>query len=155
MTPLKFELFADYFQIYFMDDEADDDTSKIWTDKALDLKLALAENTIAVGTYRNADVSFEVEVHESEPAINLDDWDQISKGYFEVKSGRCAVFGCTDYLPDAARIELPNGNYSVLSLAKGLDSIATEWDNADDHYKLILWPSPETEYGSIKHYKGN
>lgn len=51
-----------------MDDGADDDTSEIWTDKALDLKLALAENTVAVGTYRNVDVNFEVEIHEIEPA---------------------------------------------------------------------------------------
>jgi len=150
MKSYKFELFADYFQVYVMDDGADDDTSEIWTDKAFDLKLALAENTIAVGTFRNADVSFEVEIQDSEPAVNLDNWDHASKGHFEVKSGKCAVFGCTDYLPDAERIEVPNGNYSVLSLAKGLDSITTEWDAADDYYKLIMWPSLQKEHESIK-----
>ena len=153
MKSLKFKLFADYFQIYVMDDGADDDTSEIWTDKALDLKLALAENTIAIGTFRNVDVSFEVEIHESEPLINLDEWDHVSKGHFNVKSGRCAVFGCTDYLPDAARIEMQNGDYSVLSLAKGLDSITTEWDDADDYYKVMLWPSPQKEHESIKRDK--
>jgi hypothetical protein len=136
-----------------MDDGADDDTSEIWTEKALDLKLALAENTIAVGTFRNVDVKFEIEIHESEPVVNLDDWDHASKGYFKVKSGNCAVFGCTDYLPDAARIEIPIGNYSVLSLAKGLDSITTEWDDADDFYKIVLWPSPQKEHEGIKRDK--
>lgn len=153
MKSHKFELFADYFQVYVMDDEADDDTSEIWTDKAFDLKLALAENTVAVGTFRNVDVSFEVEIHDSEPVVNLDEWDHVSKGYFNIKSGKCAVFGCTDYLPDAARIEMPNGTYSVLSLAKGLDSITTEWDDADDYYKILLWPSPNTEYENIKRHQ--
>ena len=125
MKSHKFEPFADYYQVYVMDDWANDDSSEIWTDTALDLKLALAENTVAVGTYRNVDVNFEVEIHEIEPAGSLNDWDHASKGYFKVKSGKCAVFGCADRWADAARIELPNGNYSVLSLAKGLDSITT------------------------------
>ena len=50
MTIHQFDLFADYFQLYIMDEAADDDTSEIWTDKALELKLAIAENTVAVGT---------------------------------------------------------------------------------------------------------
>ncbi|MGB3495887.1 MAG: hypothetical protein WBA57_24370 [Elainellaceae cyanobacterium] len=152
MKSHKFELFADYFQVYVMDDGSSDDTSEIWTDKALDIKLALAENTIAVGTFRNVDVQFEIEIHESEPVVKLDEWDHASKGYFKVKSGKCAVFGCTDYLPDAARVEMPNGDYSILSLAKGLESITTEWDDADDYYKIVLWPSPKKEYESIKRY---
>ncbi|OJI46550.1 hypothetical protein VVATL9824_02601 [Vibrio vulnificus] len=31
MKSYKFELFADYFQLYLMDVEASDDTSEIWT----------------------------------------------------------------------------------------------------------------------------
>lgn len=85
--------------------------------------------------------------------VSLNDWDHASKGYFKVKSGKCVVFGCTDCWADAARIELPNDNYSVLSLAKGLDSITTEWDDADDYYKLILWPSLQKEYESVKRDK--
>ena len=45
-----------------MDDAAEDDTSEIWTDAAMDAKLAVSKNTLAVGTLRNVDVSFELEV---------------------------------------------------------------------------------------------
>ena len=154
MQKYSFELFADYFQIYLMDIEADDDTSDVWTDEALSLKLGLLSNTVAVGTFRNVDVKVELEIHEHEPDFALNEWDNISIGYFSVKSGCCVVLGCTDYLPDAAKVEIPLGHYSVLSLAKGLDSITEEWEEADDLYKLILWPSANREYRALKTYGG-
>jgi hypothetical protein len=153
MSIHQFDIFADYFQLYLMDDRADDDTSEIWTDEALDLKLAVAKNTVAVGTYRNIDVKFELEVLESEPQVDLNEWDHVSLGFVSFPSGRCAVYGCTDYLPDAKRIEFPKGNYALLSLAKGLDSITVEWEPADDLYKVILWPSDSKYCKSLKRYE--
>ena len=150
MKNYKFELFADYFQVYLMDTEADDDTSEVWTDEALDLKLGVLPNTLAVGTFRNVDVPVEVEIYDSEPDIDLKEWDHASKGYFTIKSGICAVLGCTDYLPDAAMIEINPGAYAALSLAKGLDSITEEWEDADDIYRVVLWPSSIKEYKALK-----
>ncbi|PKM17294.1 MAG: hypothetical protein CVV11_20610 [Gammaproteobacteria bacterium HGW-Gammaproteobacteria-15] len=153
MKSYKFELFADYFQVYLMDAEAVDDTSNIWTKEALNIKLGIMPNTLAIGTFRNVDVPLEVEVYEVEPEINLEEWDHAALGYFAIKSGHCTVFGCTDYLPDAAKIEIAPGKYSVLSLAKGLGSIIEEWEDADDLYKVILWPSTSTEYRVLKNYE--
>lgn len=81
---------------------------------------------------------FEVEICESDPEVNLDEWEHVSKGYFTIKSGSCSVFGCTDYLSDASKIEISPGQYSVLSLAKGLGSITEEWKYAGVFYKVIL-----------------
>ncbi len=150
MVNYRFEIFADYFQLYLMDVEANDDTSDIWTNEALELKLALLTNSVAIGTFRNVDVPIEIEVCEGKPVVDFDEWDHASVGYFTVKSGACAVLGCTDYLPDAAKIQLQPAKYSVLSLAKGLDSITEEWEDADDFYKLLIWPSLEEEYKSLK-----
>jgi len=88
MTIQQFNIFADYFQLYLMDDEADDDTSEIWTDESLDIKLAVAKNTVAVGNYRNVDVKFELEVLESEPKVDLDEWDHASLGFVSLPSGK-------------------------------------------------------------------
>ncbi len=153
MKKYKFELFADYFQVYLMDVGSDDDTSGIWTEDGLNIKLGLMPNTIAIGTFRNVDVPLEVEVQESRPDLNLDEWEHASIGYFTIKSGQCAVFGCNDYLPDANKIEVSPGNYSVLSLAKGLDSVTDESEEADDLYKVILWPSTNNEHKALKNYK--
>lgn len=153
MASHKFNLYADYFQVYLMDDEANDDASEIWTEQALDLKLGIAKNTLAIGTFRNVDVDFEVEIVEKKPQLNLAEWDNVSQGYLTISSGKCAIFGCTDYLPDAARITLPSGDYAAFSMAKGLDTITEEWEDADDYYKVILWPSSTNEHKSIKRYE--
>jgi hypothetical protein len=152
MTVYQFDIFADYFQLYLMDETAEDDTSEIWTDLALEIKLAIAKNTIAVGTFRNVDVKFEVEIVDSEPKINLNEWDHASLGFVCFPSGKCAVLGCTEYLTDAKYIEFPKGSYALLSLAKGLDSIKDEWEPADDFYKVILWPSNSQVFRSVKRY---
>ncbi|WP_444922795.1 hypothetical protein ACJJH9_11265 [Microbulbifer sp. DLAB2-AF] len=153
MKKYKFELFADYFQVYLMDVEADDDTSDIWTEEALNIKLGILPNTLAIGTFRNVDIPLEVEIHDSQPEISFEEWDHASIGYFTVTSGQCAVFGCSDYLPDAEKIEVAPGKYSAISLAKGLDSITEEWEDADDLYKVILWPSAASECKALKHYE--
>ncbi|WGL17682.1 hypothetical protein PVT68_05155 [Microbulbifer bruguierae] len=105
MKNYKFELFADYFQVYLMDTEADDDISEVWTEEALDLKLGALPNTLAIGTFRNVDVPVEVEIRDSEPYVDLEEWDHASKGHVTIKSGRCVVFCCTDFLPDAQRLK--------------------------------------------------
>ncbi|GAA6168417.1 hypothetical protein [Sessilibacter corallicola] len=136
-----------------MDVESDNNTSEIWTEKALELKLGVLPNSLAVGTFRNVEVPIEVSLYENEPEVNFSEWDHASKGYFTIKSGSCAVFGCTDYLHDAAKIEIPKGDYAVLSLAKGLGSITEEWEDADDAYRVVLWPSSTKEYKVIKRYE--
>ena len=102
--------------------------------------------------YRNVDVRFELEVVEEEPNVDFSQWDHASLGFVNFPTGRYAVMGCTDFLPDAKRIELTKGSYALLSLAKGLDSITEEWEPADDLYKVILWPSNAKELRSIKQY---
>jgi len=136
-----------------MDVEANDDTSEVWTEEALNLKLGILPNTLAVGTFRNVDVPVQIDICESEPEVNLEEWDHATKGYFTSKSGQCAIFGCTDYLPGAAKFKISPGKYAVLSLAKGLGSITEEWEDADDLYKVILWPSSTEEYNEVKCYE--
>jgi hypothetical protein len=153
MSNHKFEIFADYFQLYLSDVETSDDTSDIWTEEAHQLKLGLLPSTIAIGTFRNVDVPVEVDILDSEPDINLEEWDHASVGSISINSGQCTIYGCTDYLHDAEKFRIKPGKYSVISLAKGLDSITEEWEDADDFYKIVIWPSSLQEYRSLKKYK--
>jgi len=152
MSIHKFQLFADYHQVYIMDEKSDDDTGEIWNEFSSDIHLAIAKNTVAVGTYRNVTIPFEIEVVNEEPLINLDAWDHISQGYFSVISGKCSIFGCTEYVPDADIISIPIGDYSIYSLAKGLNTIKTEWEDAEDYYKVIMWLSSKKQHQLIKKY---
>jgi hypothetical protein len=67
---------------------------------------ALAPGTIGVGTARNMTVPVEVEVLDRPPGgEDLRAWDQVHECAIDLPSGRLFVAGCTDSVPDAARIE--------------------------------------------------
>ena len=56
-------------------------------------------------------VPVDVEVLDAEPQDSFDDWDQVNECSIDVKSGRIVIAGCTDYFPDAARIQVAPGMY--------------------------------------------
>ena len=153
MRKQQFRLFADYFQLYLMDDKSEDDTSEIWTEEALERRLGIGGSTLALGTLRNVDVNLIVEVLPEAPDINEDEWDHIVTGHMSVPSGSLAVFGCTDYLPDAARIPVEPGDYEALYRCRGLDTIEKEWEDADDLYVISIWPGRNRESKIIKNWQ--
>jgi len=153
MCKQQFRLFADYFQLYLMDDTSEDDTSEIWTDEALERRLGIGGGALALGTLRNVDVNLIVEVLPKAPSVDEDEWDHIVTGYISVPSGRLAVFGCTDYLPDAYRIPIEPGDYDAMYRCRGLDTIEVEWKDADDLYVISIWPGSERESKIIKNWR--
>ena len=142
MSRAQLTLFADYFQFYLQDENAAGDLSESWTEEATANLLALAPGTIGVGTVRNMDVRVEVEVTDIEPYVDLDRWDQVVDCSIEVPSGRLVVAGCTDYFPDAKRIEVAAGPYRARILYGGLDTLSPDGLEGDDHYLVSLWPHP-------------
>ena len=154
MSTERLELFADYFQFVLLDEQCEDDFSAVWTPEALQRMLAVGDRSISVGTLRNVTVSVEVHVVEAKPNIDLSRFDHAAEASFSVPSGRLAVLGCTDYLPDAKHLEVLPGHYQVLSLASGVDTIVNEWDPAEDLYTVYLWPGAPITPHLLKHWKG-
>ena len=153
MSEHHFRLFADYFQCYLMDESSKDDASKIWTEGALERRLGIGGSTLALGTLRNVNVNVIVEVLPEPPNIDENEWDHIVTGYISAPSGSLAIFGCTDYLPDAARISIAPGDYEALYRCRGLDTIEVEWEDADDLYVFSIWPGAKRESKIIKYWK--
>jgi len=107
--------------------------------------LAVAPGTIGVGTVRNMNVPVMVEVTDGEPDANVAAWDHVNECSFEVSSGRVVIAGCTDYFPDAARIDVLPGSYRARVYYGNLNSLSDDGLDGDDHYKVILWraaPAP-------------
>ena len=148
-----FNIFADYFQFVLMDESSEDDFGAVWTDEALERMLAVGETSVCPGTLRNVDVPVEIRISESEPAIDLTAYDHAASASLKVPSGRLVVMGCTDYLPDAARIEVSPGTYQLLYLATGTDTITYESDPADDRYIVCLWPGVARDPTLLKHWR--
>src|SRR5579863_10494062 len=106
MQSFKFELFADYFQFYLQDEKAKGDLSESWTEEATQRLLAIAPDTIGVGTVRNMTVPVFVEIQEVESTEGFDKWDHIVECSLNIPTGNIVIAGCTDYFPDAARIKV-------------------------------------------------
>lgn len=152
-TAQRFTVFADYFQFVLMDKSSKDDFSLVWTEEALGRMLAVGTQAICPGTLRNVDVPVEVRVCDLEPTVDLGEFDHAVQASFFLSSGALVIMGCTGYLPDAPRIDVQPGNYRVLSLASGIDTIKNEWEPADDLYTVYLWPGEPCEARLLKHWK--
>lgn len=135
----EFKLFADYFQFYLQDESAGGDLSEAWNQDATDRLLAIAPGTIGVGTARNMNVPVVVEVTDVAPADDVSQWDQVNECDLEVPSGRLVIAGCTDYFPDAARIDLSPGSYRARVYYGKLGTLGGSALDGDDHYKIVLW----------------
>jgi hypothetical protein len=151
MRRFEYTLFADYFQFYLQDESAEGDLSNSWTQEAVDRLLAVAPGTIGVGTVRNMNVPVVVEISDIEPNTDLSAWDHVNECTVEVPSGRLVVAGCTDYFPDAARIELAPGSYRARILYGSLSSLSEDGLDGDDHYKVVLWTAAPRPSQVLKH----
>jgi hypothetical protein len=141
MKSFELSLFADYFQFYIQDEAATGDLSQAWNDEATDRLLAVAPGTLGIGTARNMDVPVTVEIREDEPEDDSADWDHVVEASLDVESGQIVVAGCTDYFPDATRIEVAPGSYRVRTSYGALDTLSEDALSGDDRYRLQLWPA--------------
>ena len=148
-----FDIFADYFQFVLMDANCKDDFGAVWTEQTLERMLAVGGTSACPGTLRNVNVPVEVNVHASEPFVDLAGYDHAVSASLQLPSGQLVVMGCTDYLPEASRVELLPGSYQLLYLAAGVESITYESDPADDRYIVHLWPGSPRKPVLLKHWR--
>ena len=142
----QYEIFADYHQFYLKDDDLSfGDLSEAWTQEATDRLLAVAPHVIGVGTVRNTTVPVSVVVHESQPKDSPDEWDHITTASLRIDTGRIVVAGCTDYYPDAARLEVAPGVYEVVICYSKLGSLSENGLDGEDSYHVHLFPGREIE----------
>ena len=145
---IKLELFADYFQFYIQDENANGDLSEKWTDEAVEQLLAITDGTIGVGTVRNMDVPVTIKTFNTEPAFLTDVENvigQINECDIEVNSGKIVIAGCTEYFPQAKRIELKNGIYRARIYYGNLDKLSEDGLDGEDFYAVHLWMTNKQE----------
>ncbi len=151
MEEFELELFADYYQFYLQDDEAGKgDLGDAWSEEATERLLTVSDYAIGIGTVRNMDVQVFIKARETEPSINLDDWDHAVISSIECETGQLVVAGCSDYFPDAQRIKLSPGHYQVLACYKGLGTISEDGLDGDDQYHLYIYPGQPLDVKVIK-----
>ncbi|GAB2176085.1 hypothetical protein [Dongia sp. agr-C8] len=150
MRSIQLSLVADYFQFYIQDEAVTGDLSDSWNDEATARLLAIAPGTIGIGTVRNMDVVVVVEIHDQKPLEDLDAWDHVVEASIDLQSGRLVIAGCTDYFPDATRIDVPSGCYLSRVSYGGLNGLSDDGLRGDDHYRIQLWPGASSAVSVIK-----
>ena len=150
MKSFELVLFADYFQFYIQDEAATGDLSQAWNEEATDRLLALAPGTVGIGTVRNMDVPVTVDILEHAPEDDFSEWDHVVEAGLDVASGRIVIAGCTDYFPDAKRVEVPPGTYRVRASYGALDTLSEDGLSGDDRYRLQLWRATSTAVRILK-----
>ena len=150
MRRFEYTLFADYFQFYFQDEAAEGNLGDRWHDEAVTRLLAVTDGTVGVGTVRNMDVPVTVEVLDSEPPLDLDPWDHVTECSLAVPTGRIVIAGCTDYFPDAARVDVQPATYRARISYGSLDTLSEDGLDGDDHYLVQLWQGTETDVLVLK-----
>lgn len=141
------ELFADYFQIHVLDEGSEGDLSGAWTEQTVVDGLGVIEDALAIGTAVNDTVAVSVHVLADQPHDDSDDFDHVVEASLHVPSGRLIVMGCTDYLDDAARFDVPAGWTRARASRRNL-AAAVRWLESDEEpetteeVRLQTWPAP-------------
>jgi hypothetical protein len=140
---IQAELFADYFQFYIQDENVTGDLSNAWTDESVNRLLAIAPGTIGVGTVRNMDVPVTVKIFSDEPELlpDLSAIQHVNECDLETNSDKLVIAGCTDYFPEAMRIEIGKGLYKSRIYYGNLDKLSEDELDGEDFYEIHFWPS--------------
>lgn len=141
-STIELAVFADYFQFYLLDCATNEDFGALWTEEAVERLLAVAPHAVGIGTARNMQVPVAISVHDREPEADFPEWEQVHDCSLTVVSGRVAILGATDYLPDAPSLALAPGPYRARISYAGLETLSEDGLEGDDFYRIQLWPAP-------------
>src|SRR4051794_11275372 len=89
------ELFADYRQFYLWDQGMNPEAPTDYTDEDVNRKIKVGPHVFVINPERDMTVKVEVEIHDTEPAYNPNDWDHIAEASLHLATGRLAVEECT------------------------------------------------------------
>ena len=149
MTEHSFTLFADYFQFYLQDEHYDDEPDLDY-DEAATTRILVEDTRLTVLTARNMDVPVTVAITDTAPPCDLSQWDHVIEASIASPSGKLAIAGCTDYLPEAARIAVPPGPLRIRALFGNLDKLSDNRLDGEDHYRLEIWPAQNGPSQTLK-----
>lgn len=147
-------IFADYHQFYLTDADGGDDQPVDWTEAALRDRIVCENGLLLVTTARNMTVPVRVELHDAEPAIDMEAADHVVLGSLRT-GGELVIAGCTDYLPDAARAKVPPGNLRAMVVFTGLGTLSEDGLEGEDRYTVHLWPCEETGVTVLHQWDGD
>jgi hypothetical protein len=155
----QLELFADYHQILLLDDGSKADFGDLWNTAATQNSIAVGDDALSIGTEVNVAVAVTVELHTRAPELDADQFDHVVEASIKAVSGRLAVLGCTDYLPEAQRIPVEPGWLRIRASRRNLGNASRAGHLSDENaatmeqLRIQIWPSSQRRLSVIKRWR--
>jgi hypothetical protein len=99
-----------------------------------------------------------VEILPSGPADDDANFDHVVEGSLRSDSGRLVVMGCTDYMPEAPRFDVPAGWLRVRVAKSNLDqayALGIDFDEVPEtmeRLRIQVWPAELTHAVVVKQW---
>jgi hypothetical protein len=146
----RVEVFADYNQFYLWDSKMTREAPEDYTAEDVQRRIKTGPYVVVIQPERNMNVPVTLEIHDSEPFIDVNAWDHIAEASLHLPSGNLQVHECTGG-PVADFTVAPDW-YRVRSMHGGFDTIAEVGTDGDDYYKVALWPADPMDIVVIKQW---
>lgn len=128
---------VDYHQFYVWDAGVEPQAPEEYTDEDVRRLVKVSPHVVVVQPVRDGSVPVQLEIHESDPSVESDDWQHIVECTLDLPTGKLQVHECTG--GPVLDVEVQPGVYNVRVLITGLDSLSEDGFDGDDVYRVILW----------------
>ena len=147
----NYEIFADYHQFYLTDSEEHPNAPENYTDEDIQRRIKAEKYIIVIQPERNMTVPVELEVLDSHPSNEFEEWQHIAEASLVLPSGKLLIEDFYGEIKDA--IDLGSGIYRIRAYYGNLDKLSFNGLEGDDHYKIIVWQAPFEEVKVLKLYE--
>ena len=149
-----YEIFADYHQFYLMDADKNPYAPEDWTNEDVWRRVKAEKYIIVIRPERNMTVPVDLEIADSEPQEDFENWHHVAEASLDLSSGKLGIEKCTGNEP-VDEIILPPNTYRVRAYYGDLDKLSFDGLEGDDHYKIVLWQAPFEDVKVLKQFEGN
>jgi hypothetical protein len=151
LTGRSVEMDVNYRQFYLWDPTKPFIPPEDWTDEEVNHGLKEAGHFIAVAPPRDGLLCLRVEIHDSEPPLDLTAWDHAVEGSLEIESG---VLELREWAGLRRwRFDVTPATYQVRALFGNLAILLVEDEPEADRYLLQVWPGRTSGVRVLKQFR--
>ena len=146
-----YEIFADYHQFYLKDAQNYLNAPLDYTDEDIKRRIKAEKYIIVIQPERNMTVPVDLEVVNSAPQEDFEDWNHVAEASLNLPSGKLQIEECCGETKDI--LILSPGLYRIRAFYGKLDKLSFDGLEGDDYYKIVMWQEPFEDVKVLKQYQ--
>ena len=136
-----------------IDAEEYPDAPTDYTDEDIQRRIKAEKNVVVIQPERNMTVPVDLEILDSAPPENFENWDHVAEASLDLPSGELQIEECTGEIKDI--LVLSPGSYKIRAFYGDLDKLSFDGIEGDDHYKIVMWQAPFEDVKVLKQYESS